>query len=282
MTAEKLRPIRVGAVSYLNSKPLLFGLAEQAPFATLTLDLPSRLATGLAEDRYDVALIPAIEYFRQPGCEIVSDACIAARGPVWSVKLLFRTPPEKVRTLALDEGSRTSAALARILLHRRCAIEPVSRPLPIDADFRSADADAILVIGDRAMHVRDEDYACVWDLAQEWGWGGDTQGIPQYLPFVFAMWVARPGVDREALTELEGALARCRDEGLIHAARIAADEGPPLGLSPEAALDYFRKHLHFRLGRRERAGLAAFYEQAVALNLAPAGREVRFHDCLQR
>lgn len=275
MTADSLRPIRVGAVSYLNSKPLLFGLAEQAPFATLTLDLPSRLATGLAEDRYDVALIPAIEYFRQPGCEIVSDACIAARGPVWSVKLLFRTPPEKVRTLALDEGSRTSATLARILLHRRCGIEPTARQLPIDADFRDADADAILVIGDRAMHVRDEDYACVWDLAQAWV-------EEKNLPFVFAMWVARPGVDREALAELEAALARCRDEGLIHAERIAAEEGPPLGLSPKAALDYFRKHLHFRLGRRERAGLAAFYEQAVALNLAPAGREVRFHDCLQR
>ena len=275
MTADKLRPIRVGAVSYLNSKPLLHGLREEAPFATLTLDLPSRLATGLAEDRYDVALIPAIEYFRRPGCEIVSDACIAAQGPVWSVKLLFRTAPEKVRTLALDEGSRTSATLARILLHRRYAIDPVSRPLPIDADFRDADADAILVIGDRAMHVRDEDYACVWDLAQEWG-------EEHNLPFVFAMWVARPGVDREALAELESALGRCRDAGLSHAERIAAEEGPPLGLSPEAALDYFRKHLHFRLGRRERAGLAAFYEQAVALNLAPAGREVRFHDCLQR
>jgi chorismate dehydratase len=275
MTADPLRPIRVGAVSYLNSKPLLFGLSEQAPFAELTLDLPSRLATGLAEERYDVALIPAIEYFRQPGCEIVSDACIAAQGPVWSVKLLFRTSPDRVRTLALDEGSRTSATLARILLHRRCGIEPASRPLPIDADFRGADADAILVIGDRAMHVRDEDYACVWDLAQAWG-------EEQNLPFVFAMWVARPGVDREALAELEAALSRCRDEGLIHAERIAAEEGPPLGLSPGAALDYFRKHLHFRLGRRERAGLAAFYEQAVALNLAPAGREVRFHDCLQR
>ncbi|HEV7278757.1 MAG TPA: menaquinone biosynthesis protein [Pirellulaceae bacterium] len=275
MTADKLRPIRVGAVSYLNSKPLLYGLREEAPFATLTLDLPSRLATGLAEERYDVALIPAIEYFRQPGCEIVSDACIAAHGPVWSVKLLFRTEPEKVRTLALDEGSRTSATLARILLHRRCGIEPSMRPLPIDADFGAADADAVLVIGDRAMHVRDEDYACVWDLAQAWG-------EERNLPFVFAMWVARPGVDREALAELEAALGRCRDAGLSQAEQIAAEEGPPLGLSPQAALDYFRKHLHFRLGRPERAGLAAFYEQAVALNLAPAGREVRFHDCLQR
>jgi chorismate dehydratase len=275
MTVDPLRPIRVGAVSYLNSKPLLFGLTEQAPFAELTLDLPSRLATGLAEERYDVALIPAIEYFRQPGCEIVSDACIAARGPVWSVKLLFRTPPEQVRTLALDEGSRTSSTLARILLHRRCGIEPAMRPLPIDADFRKADVDATLVIGDRAMHVRDKEYACVWDLAQAWR-------EEENLPFVFAMWVARPGVDRAALAELEAALSRCRDEGLLHAERIAAEEGPPLGLSPGAALDYFRKHLHFRLGRQERAGLIAFYEQAVALNLAPAGREVRFHDCLQR
>ncbi len=124
---------RVGAVSYLNTKPLIHGLDRALPSAELTLDLPSRLATQLHAGELDVALIPSIELFRcaSDDWSIVSDACIACRGPVWSVQLLFRKPPEQVQTLALDEGSRTSAALAQILLKDRCGIRPQLEPLPI-------------------------------------------------------------------------------------------------------------------------------------------------------
>ena len=77
----------------------------------IVTDLPSRLADGLAAGRLDVALVPSIEYFRNPGCTIVSDACIASEGPVRSIKLYSRVPLERIGSLALDEGSRTSAAL---------------------------------------------------------------------------------------------------------------------------------------------------------------------------
>ena len=85
--------IRIGAVSYLNSKPLIEGLAELAPEADLTLDYPSRLADDLGAGRLDVALIPSVEAFSDPEYEIVSDACVASRGPVLSVKVYFRRPP---------------------------------------------------------------------------------------------------------------------------------------------------------------------------------------------
>ena len=89
--------MRIGAVNYLNSKPLVYGLEALAPDVRLTFDLPSRLADSLAAGRLDVALVPSVEFFRSPGSSIVSDACVACRGPVLSVKLHFRVPPVEVR-----------------------------------------------------------------------------------------------------------------------------------------------------------------------------------------
>src|SRR6266849_3046254 len=111
--------IRIGAVNYLNTKPLIEGLEELAPEADLVLEVPSRLADSLAEGRLDVALIPVIEYFRAGTYSIVPNIAIASRGPVLSVTLFSRVPWEKIRRVALDEGSRTSAALCQILLRKK-------------------------------------------------------------------------------------------------------------------------------------------------------------------
>ncbi len=118
--------LRVGAVNYLNTKPLVYDFERLAPQAELVFDSPSRLADDLAAGRLDVALIPSIEFFHDPTYTIVSDACIACRGPVLSVKLFSRGPIESIRTLALDEGSRTSVALVRILLDERFGIAPAA------------------------------------------------------------------------------------------------------------------------------------------------------------
>ena len=143
--------LRIGGVSYLNSKPLLEDLSTLAPDADLLLDYPSRLADDLTAGRLDVALIPSVEYFRGRGYAVVSDACVAARGPVLSVKLYARKPWGSIRSLALDQGSRTSATLARILLAERYGVTPTLQPLPLGQTTRDTDADAILLIGDRAM-----------------------------------------------------------------------------------------------------------------------------------
>src|SRR5205807_7030921 len=146
-TINKGVAMRIGAVSYLNTKPLVYGLAELAPQDELVFDLPSRLADDLAAGRLDVALIPSIEFFKNPNYTIVSDACIACRGPVRSVKLFSRVPLPSIRTLALDEGSRTSVALVQILLRERFGIEPRLLPFPIDIQPEAVDADALLMIG---------------------------------------------------------------------------------------------------------------------------------------
>jgi len=273
------RAIRIGAVSYLNSKPLIEELPVLLPRssgpnfsgrksgAELILDVPSRLADRLASGDLDIALIPSVESFANPDYEIVSDACVATRGPVLSVKLYCRVPPGEIRSLALDEGSRTSAALARIMLAERYGIIPHLERLPLAGSVASTSADAILLIGDRAMHAPPGEFHTIWDLGEEWlSWTG--------LPFVFAMWVARPGVD---LNGIDTALAAARDLGVTRAAEIAKREARGLGLSVESAHRYLTENLCFRLQPAERYGLSLFHSLAVDNGLIPQAMMPRFH-----
>jgi chorismate dehydratase len=263
------RKLRVGAVNYLNTKPLIYGFERHAPGVELVLDLPSRLADSLARGRLDVALIPSVEFFLDPGYSVVSDACIACRGPVLSVKLFSRGPIESIRTLALDEGSRTSVALARVLLNERFNVQPQLERLPVNATLADADTDAVLLIGDRAMHSPAGRFEVVWDLGDEWcRWS--------QLPFVFAMWVARGGAD---LDGLDRALSEARDDGLAHLDEIAERESAPLGLTRPQCVSYLRDNLHFRLGSREQRGLEAFHKKAARMGLIPSGVEFGLDDC---
>ena len=177
--------LRIGAVSYLNTKPLIYNLQQRlGDRGELSLALPSVLADDLNAGRLDVALIPSVEFFRGQGYRVVSDAAIACRGPVWSVRLLSRVPVAKIKRLALDEGSRTSAAMVAVLLAEMYGLSPETVPLTMEQSPESVDADAILMIGDRAMHPARGVYQEIWDLGDRWcRW---TE-----LPFVFAMWVAR-------------------------------------------------------------------------------------------
>lgn len=256
--------LKIGAVTYLNTKPLVYRLAELAPQVDVVFDLPSRLADRLAAGELDVALIPSIEFFQNPAYSIVSDACIACRGPVLSVKLFSRVPMPEIRSLALDEGSRTSASLVRILLNERYGLSPQLEPLPIGATLADATADAVLLIGDRAIHSPVGRFAEVWDLGDQWRHWAD-------LPFVFAMWVARPGVD---LQGIDAALGEARDCGVANLEQIAASEAAPQGLTTPQCLSYLRDNLYFYLGDREQRGLQLFYQKACELGLAPQGLQL--------
>ena len=263
--------MRIGAVSYLNTEPLVHRLREFAPGALIEYDVPSRLADRLGAGELDVALIPSIEYFSGDDYRIVSDACIACRGPVLSVKLFARRPPAEIRSVALDAGSRTSAALTRIILKRRFGLSPEWRELPLDAGLHDSDADAVLLIGDRAIHSPVGEFVEVWDLGDQWV--RTTQ-----LPFVFAMWTARAG--RDDLDEIAVALAAARDAGVAELEAIADREAAGKGLSGPECLNYLRDNLYFYLGEREQQGLAQFWRWASEQDLAPKGLTVeRFRDC---
>ena len=263
-------PIRVGAVSYLNAKPLYHELCQFAPGVRLLMDVPSRLAAQLAEGTLDVALIPSIEYLRGvgKGYEIIPDFAIAAKGPVRSVKLFSHVPWTKVNRIALDSGSRTSQALAQIWLDSRHGIRPkIVEELPLGVSVLESTADAVLLIGDRAMKVPHEPFYDVVDLAEAWN---EMTG----LPFVFALWVARGGVD---LGNLPDALALSRASGLVHADELAEIHGPRLGLDFTTCYDYLTRVLSYDLGESEIAGLTRFAELAARLGLAPEGVSLVFH-----
>jgi chorismate dehydratase len=250
MTASVERPVRIGAVSYLNSKPLIEGLRDFAPHAELLLDYPSRLADDLAAGLLDVALIPSVELFRDADYEIISDACVATRGPVLSVKLFSRVPIDEIRRLALDAGSRTSQILVRLMLAERFGLDPEVDALPLGCSTEATAADAILLIGDRAITPPAERFAVTWDLGQEWlDWTG--------LPFVFAMWAKRRGA---GVGDVEQALNRARDLGVERLADIARREAPHLGIDEQTAYSYLKDNLHFHLGSAERNGLRLFRE----------------------
>jgi chorismate dehydratase len=263
-------PIRVGAVNYLNAKPLYYKLCDIAPDVRLSMDVPSALAEQLAAGELDVALIPSVEYLRGAGLgyEIIPGFAIAARGPVRSVKLFSRVPWNRIERLALDAGSRTSQVLARIWLDHVHGVRPPRvEELPLGVSALESTADAVLVIGDRAMRVPREPFLNVVDLAEAW------HGLTA-LPFVFAFWVARAGVDLE---ELPAALAQSRELGLAEAGSLARTHGQRLGLDVATCYDYLTRILSYELGEPELAGLRRFAAMAARLGLAPEGVSLVFH-----
>ena len=260
--------VRLGAVSYLNSRPLIQDLGQLLPGSSIELDYPSRLADALANHELDVALIPSIEFFRRPGYEIISNACVAARGPVLSVKLYCRVHPGAVRRIALDEGSRTSATLVKIILAERFGAFPESEPLTMESLTTDSSADAVLLIGDRAMHAPPENFAEVIDLGEMWyRWTG--------LPFVFAMWVAHQDSNTTGVAK---ALNEARNRGLAAIGEIAIAEAPKLNISRHLAQRYLTNNLHYKMTSAELSGLRLFHELASRHNLVNHNANLVFSD----
>ena len=263
--------LRVGAVNYLNTKPLIEGLTDFAPEIDLSLDLPSRLADRLAAGELEVGLIPAIEYLRGDGYSVVPNCGISSRGPVLSVTVFSRVPWGDIRSVSLDEGSRTSAALTKVLLDQPNILY---RQLPIDVPADDVSTDAVLLIGDRAMKACLPGFGFSYDLGQEWF---DLTG----LPMVFAVWAVRPEVE---LGDTARAFGKAKRYGLSRSGVIAAREAAKLGLDPGYCRRYFDTIIKYDLGAAELAGLREFHRRAAVLGLAPqparmtpASRPVRIH-----
>jgi chorismate dehydratase len=197
----------------------------------------------------------------------VPGVSIASRGPVLSVTLFSRVPWPEIRSVALDEGSRTSAALTRILLEKRHGIRPATVQLPMGVAADDMTTDAVLLIGDRAMKACLPGFDFAYDLGQVWfDW---TE-----LPFVYAVWAVREGVD---LRGVDRALRECRDYGLAKVGPIAQREAANLGLDPGFCRRYLSNILSFDLGERELSGMRQFQRLAAELGLVPEGVEIEFY-----
>ena len=257
------RPLRLGVVSYLNAVPLVHGL-EADPRFSLVRDVPSRIAERLHAGEIDLGMIPSVEY-AAGDYAIVPGIAIASRGPVRSVNLFHRRRLEGVRRVALDASSRTSVALAKILLRERLGHDPEYVSMGPPVEDMLASADAALVIGDPALYFRGE--AERLDLGEEWQ-------ARTGLPFVFAFWAGRPGaVDEAGVVRLQQALRA--GQGAF--AQIAAQyNGLGAGRGPESEA-YLRRNIVYDLGEEELSGLREFYRRARALGLIERVPELRFH-----
>lgn len=187
-----MNKIRVSAVSYTNSKPFVYGIIHSGILdkIELSLDIPSDCAQKLIDDEADIGLVPVAALLNIPNYSILGDYCIGANGAVNSVFIFSTKPIEEVKTLRLDLQSRTSNALAKVLLKNFWKIDPELT--------NSESADAFVEIGDRTFGKTDQ-YPFVYDLAEEWK---NFTG----LPFAFAVWASNKPVSDEFVTEFNSAL----------------------------------------------------------------------------
>jgi len=242
--------MRVCAVSYLNTVPLVWGMLEGAERGRfeLSFSVPSECADRLAAGEVDIGIVPSVELPRL-NLGLIPGTGIACRGAVRSILLISKVAPGQVRLLAADSSSRTSVALARILLARRWGAQPVVRSYPPDLPRMLEAADAALLIGDPALRVEIErlPYA-VHDLGQEWvEWTG--------LPMVFAVWACRAGLEPGELAP--AFLDSCRF-GLEHLDDIVRLEAPRRGISEALAREYLTRRVVLELGEPEYEGLRLF------------------------
>lgn len=259
------RTVRLGAVSYLNAEPTVHGLdGDEGSGFRVEREVPSRVARRLHAGEVDLGLVPSIEYAFGDWA-IVPGVAIGSRGPVRSVLLFHHGPLERVRRVAVDTSSRTSAVLVKVLLRESLGRDPQYVPMGPSLVDMLAVADAALLIGDPALDHEGD--AAHLDLGEEWT---RTTG----LPFVYAFWAGREGaVGAAGVGRLQSALA----SGLAALPAIAARHAGGEASRAAKYEAYLRENIAYRLGEEERAGLGEFYRRAHALSLIPAVPELRFH-----
>ena len=251
-------PIRVDSVAFINSRPLIRGL-DREPSVALTMAVPSRLIDGLRDGRTDVALLPVIDYQRLPGLRIVPASCIGCFGPTLTVRLFCRVEPRRVTRVACDPDSHTSVALARVIFAKLYGTAPAFVDL---TEASGADDEARLLIGDKVICEPPAGYPVQVDLGEAWR---ELTG----LPFVFAIWTARPGVD---LGDLPRVLRAAMRRGLREVDDIVATDAAARGWPPAIARQYLTEYLKFDVGPRQLEAIDRFHTYAEELGLIASPR----------
>ncbi len=249
--------IRVTAVSYLNTKPFLYGLLHSGmeEEMSLTLDVPSECARKLIEDEADLALMPVAAIPQVPRPQIVSDYCIGTEDEVRTVCLFAERPIQELTHLYLDYQSRTSVALVQLLLRHYWQKELTLLEGTPGFERKIGGSTGALVIGDRTIRLEKE-MPFAYDLARAWKeWTG--------LPFVFAAWVANKPLPDEWLARFNAALAR----GIESVPKLSLLLPPP---APWFDLqEYFTRYIRYDLNEARRQGLEKFLALVRAEALVP-------------
>lgn len=245
---------RIAAVSYLNTIPFIYGIEHEGNLrADLLLTPPALCAKNFAEHKADIALVPAAAVPSLSDAQIVTDYCIGANGPVRTVVLMSNEPIERARRVFLDAHSLTSVQLAGYLFAKHWKISPeyftledygqLEHPLP---------GDAFLLIGDKVFdHEGRFAYSC--DLAAEWKKAAR-------LPFAFAVWIARKGVDSEFVEGLQHALTF----GIEHTWEAVVEHG--FDSKPYDAYGYLTQHIDYIFDNQKHKALQKFWDSGIKVS----------------
>ncbi len=274
--------VRISAISYLNTAPLVWGFTDGSARERfdLSFTVPSRCADDVRQGKADIGIIPSIEYQLIPGLVIVPGIAIAAKNEVRSIVLVSRKPVSEIRRVALDESSRTSVALLKILFRQYYRVEPEYVSAAPDVDAMLSIADAALMIGDPALKwnlpretatelprqkSKDRPHYLL-DLAAEWRrWTGHA--------FVFAFWAGRA----EVITpEVVRAFEESKREGLLHLEDICSRESLRLGMTHDEVRRYLTENVDFSFDEENRRGLECFYRLAKETELLKEVQPLRF------
>jgi chorismate dehydratase len=259
--------VRVGAVGYLNARPLTWALDRRPEQWHVRYDVPAVCATLLRTGQVDLGLTPSIEYlFGEDYC-FVPGVGIGSDGPVASVALYSTGPVGDIRTIALDTSSRTSVTLIKVLCRHAFRISPVFVDAPPDLRTMTAAHGAAVLIGDPALEADHESLGLTkTDMGEAWR---QMTG----LPFVYAAWTGRRGAVTARDVE---ALVAAQTEGLAHIDEIAAEYAPADPAHQVRAARYLRDNVRYALGEAERQGLQRFLDYAADMSLGPGRRRVTF------
>ncbi len=263
-----LMPIRLGAVTYLNARPLVYGLQADAGRFSIRFDVPSTCATLLHDRSVEVGLIPSIEYLQRPDYHIVPDVAVASNGTVASVALFTSRPVSSIRTIAVDTSSRTSSMLLRILCARHFHIKPELRQAPPDLPTMLDRCDAAMLIGDPALFVD-----AVALGVQKIDFGDEWRAMTG-LPFVYAFWAGWPGaVGADDIVRLREA----KMAGAAHVEDVAREYFGRDAAKVAIGTRYLTENVGFDLQEAEQEGLRRFYSLASELGLVPSAGVLRFY-----
>lgn len=237
---HSLGNFRVGSVPYLNAVPLTRGIEDQVVWAT-----PSKLAELLQRDELDAALVSITEVLFNDRYDVLDGVAVASLGEVKSVLLAHRRPLEEAKEIFCDTASLTSVQLLRVLLAER-GLKPEFKPL---ASYTPADMpDFALLIGDPAIDfLRSSPTHEIWDLGAAWY-------ERMHLPFVYAVWALRRGIENKALRTK---LREAKEFGLDTLDYVISSRTE---YDLEFRKDYLGWHIHYHLGTDEKRGIGRFIE----------------------
>jgi chorismate dehydratase len=262
-----MTPLRIGAVGYLNARPLTWALDRNPDRWRVRYDLPAVCADLLRTGQVDLGLTPSVEFLFAPDYRFVPGVGIGSDGPVASVALYSQVPLGDIRRIALDTSSRTSVALIRVLCRHHFAIAPAYVDHGPDLRQMTQACDAAVLIGDPALEA---DHAALglqkYDLGAEWK-------AMTGLPFVYAAWTGHPGAVSAADVE---ALVAAGADGVAHIPEIAAEYAPGDSGRQARAARYLRDNVRYGLGDAERRGLQLFLDHAADVGMGPRSRAVEF------